>query len=64
MGGDLAPAPIVDGAVSAARHFDVEVVLVGATAAIESALATHADWRDLPIQIAEAPDVIGMAEPL
>jgi glycerol-3-phosphate acyltransferase PlsX len=63
MGGDHAPATIVDGAVSAARHLDVQIALVGATAGIEAALATHADWRDLPIQIVEAPDVIGMADP-
>ncbi len=63
MGGDHAPATIVDGAVSAARHFDVQVALVGATRRIEAALAVHADWRDLPIQIVEAPDVVGMTEP-
>jgi glycerol-3-phosphate acyltransferase PlsX len=63
MGGDHAPAAIVDGAVSAARHLDVHVMLVGATERLEAALAGHADWRTLPIQVVEAPDVIGMADP-
>ena len=29
MGGDHAPAVIVEGAVAAARHLDIEVALVG-----------------------------------
>jgi glycerol-3-phosphate acyltransferase PlsX len=63
MGGDHAPAAIVDGAVAAARHLDVGIALVGPTAAIEAALASHADWRALGIEIVEAPEVIGMADP-
>jgi phosphate acyltransferase len=62
MGGDHAPAHIVDGAVAAARHLDGRVALVGQTAAIEAALASHPDWRSLGIDIVEAPDVIGMAD--
>lgn len=62
MGGDHAPAAIVDGAVAAARHLDAEIALVGQTAALEQALAIHPDWRTLPIQIVDAPDVIGMAD--
>lgn len=62
MGGDHAPAVIVDGAVAAARHLDVRVALVGSTAAIERALSKHADWRALAIDIVDAPEVIGMAE--
>lgn len=62
MGGDLAPAALVDGAVAAARHLDVEIALVGATAPIREALAAHADWQTLRIAIVEAPEVIGMAE--
>lgn len=62
MGGDQAPGHIVDGAVAAARHLDVEVALVGRTAAIEEALGAHPDWRTLGIVIVEAPDVIGMAD--
>jgi phosphate acyltransferase len=62
MGGDHAPAAIVDGAVAAARHLDIHMALVGARAAIEHALEAHADWRTLPVEIVEAPDVIGMAD--
>jgi glycerol-3-phosphate acyltransferase PlsX len=62
MGGDEAPAAIVDGAVAAARHRDVRVMLVGPTAAIEAALGSHPDWRSLSLEVIEAPDVIGMAD--
>jgi len=63
MGGDHAPAAVVDGAVAAARHLDVGVTLVGAPDAIGAALAAHSDWRQLAIDIVEAPEVIGMCEP-
>lgn len=63
MGGDYAPANIVDGAVAAARHLDVRLALVGPTQTIEPALASHADWRSLDIDVVEAPEVIGMSDP-
>jgi glycerol-3-phosphate acyltransferase PlsX len=63
MGGDHAPAAVVDGAVSAARHLAVHLVLVGPGAILERALASHPDWRTLALEIADASDVIGMAEP-
>jgi len=63
MGGDHAPANIVDGAVAAARHLDVRLALVGPTQTIESALASHADWQSLDIEVVEAPEVIGMGDP-
>ena len=62
MGGDHAPSAIVDGAVAAARHLDVQISLAGVPAAIEDALIGHPDWRDLGLAIVEAPDVIGMSE--
>jgi glycerol-3-phosphate acyltransferase PlsX len=62
MGGDHAPAHIVDGAVAAARHLEIQIALIGQTAAIERALESHPDWRSLGIEIVEAPDVIGMAD--
>ena len=62
MGGDHAPSHIVDGAVAAVRHLDVEIALVGQTAALEAALDPHPDWRSLDLEIVEAPDVIGMAD--
>jgi len=63
MGGDHAPSHIVDGAVAAARHLDIRIALVGPTAILETALASHPDWRSLGLDIVEAPDVIGMADP-
>ena len=62
MGGDHAPSTIVDGAVAAARHLDVHVALVGPAALLESALAAHDGSASLPIEIVDAPDVIGMSE--
>lgn len=64
MGGDHAPSVIVDGTVAAARHLaDARFVLIGSTPLVEGALARHAGWRGLEIDVVEAPDVIGMAEP-
>ena len=63
MGGDHAPTQIVDGAVAAAHHLDARMALVGPTAALEAALESHPDWRSLPIDIVEAPEVIGMGDP-
>jgi phosphate acyltransferase len=62
MGGDCAPAAIVDGAVAAARHLEVQIALVGRAAALEGALAAHDDWRRIGIEIADASEVIEMAE--
>ena len=63
MGGDHAPAAIVDGAAAAAVHFGIPISLVGPSAAVEQALDRHAGWRDAGITIVDAPDVIDMAEP-
>jgi glycerol-3-phosphate acyltransferase PlsX len=63
MGGDHAPAAVVDGAVSAARHLAARLALVGPSAALERALASHRDWRTLGLEIIDAPDVVEMAEP-
>ena len=63
MGGDHAPAAIVDGAVAAARHLDAAVALVGARAAIQDALARHPGWESLSLEVVDAPDVIAMADP-
>jgi fatty acid/phospholipid biosynthesis enzyme len=49
MGGDHAPSGIVDGAVAAARHLDIQISLVGAPAFIEQALERHADWRHVGV---------------
>jgi glycerol-3-phosphate acyltransferase PlsX len=62
MGGDHAPSAIVDGAVAAARHLDVQIALIGSTLRVQAALEPHADWRNLSIDIIDAPEVIGMEE--
>ena len=62
MGGDHAPSAVVDGAVSAARHFALQIALVGSTPALHAALAAHPDWHRLGLEIVDAPDVIGMAD--
>jgi glycerol-3-phosphate acyltransferase PlsX len=62
MGGDDAPGAIVDGAVDAARELNVAITLVGAEAVLAAALARHHGWQQLPIDIVDAPDVVGMAD--
>ena len=63
MGGDHAPANVVDGAVAAARHLDIQLALVGPTRTVEAALDSHPDWRSLGIDVVEAPEMIGMSDP-
>ena len=62
MGGDHAPSAIVDGAVAAARHLDVQISLTGVPGAIDDALRGHHDWRHLGLTVVDAPDVIDMSE--
>jgi glycerol-3-phosphate acyltransferase PlsX len=62
MGGDHAPAVIIEGAVAAARHLDLQVALVGPTAVLQEALAAHPDGATLRVAIVEAPEVIGMGD--
>jgi glycerol-3-phosphate acyltransferase PlsX len=62
MGGDHGSTPIVDGAIAAARHFDLGLLLVGERGAIERDVARHADAGSLDIEIVDTPDAIGMAE--
>ena len=62
MGGDHAPGAIVDGAVAAARHLDVGIVLIGPRDELETALGRHDDWRALGIRTVDAVDSIGMGD--
>jgi glycerol-3-phosphate acyltransferase PlsX len=62
MGGDHAPARIVDGALAAVRHQAIGVDLVGRSDAIRAELVRHPDAEALDIRVVDAPDVIGMAE--
>src|SRR6188768_611405 len=62
MGGDTAPGLVVDGALAAARHLDLGVVLVGPVSRIETQVERHAgvDWSK--VRLVEAGSVIDMAE--
>src|SRR5436190_692655 len=62
MGGDFAPRPVVDGALAAARHFDLAIALVGPRPALESELERHPDVDAARVRIIEAPDAIAMDE--
>lgn len=61
MGGDHAPAAVLDGAVQAARSLRVALALVGPTALLRHELARR-DTAGLRLTIIDAPDVIGMDE--
>src|SRR6516165_4787223 len=62
MGADRAPKPEVEGAILAARHYDVEIALVGKESVIQAELDAHPSWRRRPIHIVPASEVIGMHE--
>jgi phosphate acyltransferase len=63
MGGDDGPASIVDGALVAARHLQIGLVLVGEGAAIERELARHPRAAALDLRIVDTPEFIAMEEP-
>src|SRR5262252_7537289 len=62
MGGDFAPRLVVDGALAAARHFDLGVMLVGRRDAIDAELRRHDDLDPARLRIVDAPDVVAMDE--
>jgi glycerol-3-phosphate acyltransferase PlsX len=62
MGGDHAPATMVDGAVAAARHLDAEILLVGAADRVEAALVPHGSSGRIHVRVIDAPDVVEMTE--
>jgi glycerol-3-phosphate acyltransferase PlsX len=59
MGGDHAPAAIVEGAVAAVRELRIPVVLVGSRERIERELSKHGA-EGLGIAVRHASEVIGM----
>ncbi len=66
MGSDHAPHPEIDGALAATRDLGVGVILVGKSDVVEPELR-RCGWRrdgDRNIQLVEAPEVIGMDEPV
>ena len=62
MGGDFAPRHVVDGALAAARHFDLGVALVGPRAHIDAELRRHDDVDPGRLRIVEATDIVAMAD--
>jgi glycerol-3-phosphate acyltransferase PlsX len=63
MGGDLGPGTIIDGALVAARHLQVGLLLVGEGRTIERELGRHPGAGALDLQIIDTPDAIRMEEP-
>jgi glycerol-3-phosphate acyltransferase PlsX len=62
MGGDFAPRHVVDGALAAARHFDLGVMLVGPAETVEAELARHGDVDRGRVRVVHAPDVVTMKD--
>jgi glycerol-3-phosphate acyltransferase PlsX len=62
MGGDDGPGRIVDGALVAARHLQIGLLLVGDTDAIERELSRHPAAGALDLRILHTPDAILMDE--
>lgn len=61
MGGDNSPRYEVDGAVKAARRWQIPVVLVGQSEIVAEELAKH-DTQGLDIRIEHASEVVGMQD--
>lgn len=59
VGGDLGAAPNVEGAVAAARA-GVSVLLVGERVKLHAELGKYEGISQLPLEVVDAPDVIGM----
>jgi len=63
MGSDRAPKPEIEGAILAARDYDVRVLLVGEETRLRAFLADHPRAAQLPIGVVHASEAIGMREP-
>jgi glycerol-3-phosphate acyltransferase PlsX len=62
MGGDHFPKPEVEGALQAVRTQNVKVVLVGKEEVVTKELDRHGAWRQLPIEVHHASEVITMED--
>ena len=62
MGSDRAPKPEIEGALLAARHYNVKILLVGAEERLKSELKNHLSAQYLPVEVVNATQVIGMHE--
>lgn len=63
MGGDHAPAVVIEGAIRAAKEdSEIEVLLFGPAAQLHEELEAVGGLDGLPIEVVDAPEVIGMGE--
>ena len=62
MGSDKAPKPEIEGALQAARHHGVRVLLVGPEDRLKAELARYPGARRLPIEVVHASEVITMED--
>ena len=62
MGGDEAPGRIIDGALVAARHLQLSLLLVGVRTEIDRELSRHPGSSWLDIDVIDTPDRIDMSE--
>ncbi len=62
MGSDRAPKPEIEGAIQAARHYGVRVLLVGRDSQIRSELYRHPTAASLPLEVVHADEVITMRD--
>jgi glycerol-3-phosphate acyltransferase PlsX len=63
MGGVDGPRAIVDGALVAARHLQIGLLLAGDRPTIERELSRHPGAAALDLRIIDTPESIGMGEP-
>jgi phosphate acyltransferase len=63
MGGDHGPGSVIDGALVAARHLQIGLLLVGARAIIDAELTRHPGAAALDVETLDAPEWVEMAEP-
>jgi glycerol-3-phosphate acyltransferase PlsX len=62
MGSDRAPKPEIEGAILAARNHNVSVLLVGPETQLRRELTHYPAAQDLPIDVLDATQIIGMHE--
>ena len=60
MGGDHAPAAVVEGAVLAAREYNTKIILTGLRERIQGELDKHDPDHTLPIEIVHAEQIVEM----
>jgi glycerol-3-phosphate acyltransferase PlsX len=62
MGGDHGPTVVVEGAVAAAKSFNIPSILVGDEQVLNELLRKHSAASSLPISVQHASQVVGMDE--